>query len=108
VVAEVARRNAANDPRSYAAAARAMSDYHFTPELPRLTAPTLVLQGLDDQLTPPGGSVKLQRALPHARLLMIAAAGHNLPLEQPEVFHQSVLAFTAGVDLALRAAGRHG
>jgi len=106
VVAEVGRRNAANDPRSYAAAARAMSDYHFTPELPRLKVPTLILQGLDDQLTPPGGSVKLQRALPHARLLMIADAGHNLPMEQPEVFRNSVLAFTAGVDLVLRSSGR--
>jgi len=32
-------------------------------------------------------------------LLMITAAGHNLPLEQPALFHNAVLAFLAGVDL---------
>jgi 3-oxoadipate enol-lactonase len=98
IVAETGRRNAASDPRGYAAAARAVSDYRWTNELARLAAPTLILQGLDDQLTPPGGSVKMSRALPHARLLMVGTAGHNLPIEQPEVFRASVLAFTAGVD----------
>ena len=34
-------------------------------------------------------------------LLMIPGAGHNLPMEQPELFHTCVLAFTAGVDLTL-------
>ena len=98
VVADLGRRNAACDPKGYAAAARAVSDYNWTADLPRLTAPTLILQGLDDQLTPPGGSVKMSRELPHARLLLIAEAGHNLPIERPDIFHNSVLAFTAGVD----------
>jgi len=101
VVAEMGRRNAACDPLGYAAAARAVSDYHWTAELRRVTAPTLILQGLDDQLTPPGGAVKLSRALPHARLLMVADAGHNLPTEQPLVFRNSVLAFLAGVDFTV-------
>ncbi len=100
LVAELGRRNAACDPYGYAAAARAVSDYNWTAELPRLATPTLILQGLDDQLTPPGGSVKMSRVLPQARLLMVAAAGHNLPMEQPAVFRNSVLAFTAGVDFA--------
>jgi pimeloyl-ACP methyl ester carboxylesterase len=99
-VAELGRRNAACDPKGYAAAARAVSRYNWTSELAGVTVPTLILQGLDDQLTPPGGSVKLSRALPHARLLMVAEAGHNLPMEQPTVFRDSVLAFTAGVDFA--------
>jgi 3-oxoadipate enol-lactonase/4-carboxymuconolactone decarboxylase len=105
MVNALGRRNAACDPQGYAAAARAVSDYNWTAELARVTAPTLILQGLDDQLTPPGGSVKLSRALPHARLLMIADAGHNLPMEQPAVFRDSVLAFIAGVDFT-RAAAR--
>ena len=102
IVADLGRRNAACDPKGYAAAARAVSDYNWTADLPRLTAPTLILQGLDDQLTPPGGSVKLSRGVPRARLLMIPGAGHNLPIEQPDIFHNSVLAFAAGVDFARR------
>jgi pimeloyl-ACP methyl ester carboxylesterase len=99
IVAELGRRNAACEPRAYAAAARAVSSYHFTTELGRLVAPVLILQGLDDQLTPPGGAVKMNRALRHSRLLMIPEAGHNLPLEQPEIFRHAVLGFVAGVDL---------
>ncbi len=101
VVAESGRRTAANDPRAYAAAARAVSDYNWTADLARMTLPVLILQGLEDQLTPPGGAVRMSRALPHARLLMIRDAGHNVPIEQPEVFHASVLAFVAGVDFML-------
>ncbi len=101
IIAEVGRRNAANDPRAYAAAARAVSEYNWTAELGRLHVPTLILQGLEDMLTPPGGAVKMSRALPRARLLLIPEAGHNLPLEQPALFQNAVLAFTAGVDCAL-------
>ncbi len=100
VVADMGRRSAAADPRGYAAAVRAVSDYNWTAELSRLTLPTLILQGLDDQLTPPGGAVRMSRALPRARLLLIKEAGHNLSIEQPELFRASVLAFTAGVDFA--------
>jgi 3-oxoadipate enol-lactonase len=102
VVADLGRRNAANDPRAYADTARAVSDYNWTDELRRVTAPTLILQGLEDQLTPPGGSVKMSRVLPCSRLLMIPEAGHNLPLERPTLFHDSVLAFLAGVDFGLQ------
>ncbi len=103
VVQATGQRNAECDPRGYAAAARAVSDYHWTADLNRLTTPVLILQGLDDQLTPPGGSVKLRRALPNARLLMMAEAGHNLPIEQPELFRHALLGFTAGVDLTTAA-----
>ncbi len=98
VVAAAGTQTANNDPLSYAAAARAMSAYHWTAELHRIRAPALILQGLVDQLTPPGGSVKLQRGLPASRLLMIPDTGHSLSLEQPRLFTWAVLGFTAGVD----------
>lgn len=88
------------DPQAYAAAARAVAEYRWTNELARVHTPALVLQGLDDLLTPPGGSVRMSRALPHSRLLMIPHAGHYLPLEQPLLFTSCVLAFTAGIDLS--------
>lgn len=97
-VREFGRRALENDPTAYAASARAVSDYRWTEQLARIQAPALILQGLDDQLTPPGGSVKMRRALTRSRLLMIPDAGHNWPLEQPLLFCCAVLAFTAGVD----------
>jgi len=98
VVAAMGARTAANDAKAYAAAARAVSAYDWTADLRAVTTPTLILQGLDDQLTPPGGSVKMSRSLPNHRLLMIPEAGHNLPLEQPLLFINAVLAFTGAVD----------
>lgn len=89
------------DPGAYAAAARAVADYQWTSELERVKTPTLILQGLDDLLTPPGGSVRMSRALPHSRLLMIPSAGHYLPLEHPTLFTSCVTAFAAGLDLSM-------
>lgn len=100
VVAEFGRLNSDNDPVAYAAAARAVADYRWTAELAGVDVPTLILQGLEDRMTPPGGSVKMSRVLPRCRLLMIPGVGHNLPIEKPEVFVQAVLGFTAGCDLA--------
>jgi len=105
-VRAMAARTAANDPAAYAAAARAVSDYRWTAELARVTIPTLILQGLDDQLTPPGGSVKMSRVLPHSRLLLIPETGHNLPLEQPAVFVNAVLAFTGALDWQRESASK--
>ncbi len=98
IVAAVGEQTARNAPHAYAAAARAMSHYHWTGELGRVRVPALILQGLADQLTPPGGAVKMHRALPAARLLMIPDTGHSLPIEQPAVFTAALLGFTGAVD----------
>jgi 3-oxoadipate enol-lactonase len=102
LVRRISDQTLANDPAAYAAAARAVSDYHWTHELARTRTPALILQGLDDLLTPPAGSVKMSRALARSRLLLIPGAGHNLPLEQPLVFQSAVLAFTGAVDALLK------
>ena len=87
------------DPRAYAATARAFGHYDWTAELGRVCVPALILQGLDDALTRPGGSVILSRGIPRSRLVMVPGAGHNLPIEMPTLFIAAVLAFLAGVDL---------
>jgi 3-oxoadipate enol-lactonase len=99
VVERLNHQTLKNDPKSYAAAARAMSAYNWTEQLRAITGPVLILQGLDDRLTPPGGAVKMARALPRSRLVMIPAAGHNLPLEHAVAFHTALLAFFGAVDL---------
>ncbi|MGD9763735.1 MAG: alpha/beta fold hydrolase [Candidatus Binatia bacterium] len=98
IVAAATERAARNDPHAYAAAARAVSDFQWTAELGRVRLPVLILQGLADQLTPPGGSVKMQRALRAARLVMLPDTGHSLPVEQPARFVESVLEFTSAVE----------
>lgn len=99
-VQDMAARTAANDPRAYAAAARAIGSFNWTTGLSRIQTPTLILQGLEDTLTPPGGSIKMSRGIPRSRLLMIPDCGHVVPVEKPELFTQTLLAFLAGVDLS--------
>ena len=80
VVRELAQRTRLGDPRAYAATTRAFGSYGWTADLGRVRAPALILQGLDDALTAPGGSVILSRGM---RALFVTA----------------VLAFLAGLDL---------
>ncbi|MGX2995235.1 alpha/beta fold hydrolase [Streptomyces sp. JNUCC 64] len=53
--------------------------------VPLLTAPTAVLVGTDDRLTPPAHARRLAAALPHCTgLTELAGVGHMTPLEAPE------------------------
>lgn len=96
----MAAQTATNDPRAYAAAARAVGAYNWTADLSRVQVPTLIIQGAEDKLTPPGGSIKMNRAIPRSRLLMFPDCGHVLPEEKPELFTRTLLAFLAGVDFS--------
>jgi len=50
-----------------------------TPELRRITAPTLVIHGTRDPLVAPSGGRATARAIPGARLTMVQGMGHDLP-----------------------------
>ena len=86
-----------NDAASYAAACRAVSNIDYTADLETITCPTLILQGLEDAVTPPGGSVIMSRRIPGAHLVMLENCGHWIPTERPEAFHAALDAFLAEV-----------
>jgi pimeloyl-ACP methyl ester carboxylesterase len=50
-----------------------------TPELGRITAPTLVIHGDRDRMVHPSGGEATAAAIPGARLLTIPGMGHDLP-----------------------------
>ena len=50
-----------------------------TPDLSRITAPTLVIHGTKDRLVRPSGGKATANAISGARLLMIDGMGHDLP-----------------------------
>jgi pimeloyl-ACP methyl ester carboxylesterase len=50
-----------------------------TPDLSRITAPTLVIHGTKDRLVRPSGGKATAHAIRDARLLMIDGMGHDLP-----------------------------
>ena len=53
------------------------------PALSALACPTLVVCGLDDQLTPPDNARELAAAIPDAQLQLLPECGHMLTWEQP-------------------------
>ena len=95
LVAAFARTRPVNDPNAYARAARAMARYNYTPELGKITCPTLVIVGDQDMVTPPGGSVIMSRRIPGSKLIIFKGLGHVSYVENPEVYNSAVLGFLA-------------
>lgn len=95
LVAEQGRISASADAAVYAAQARAASSYDYSEALAAVESPVLVMQGLADRMTSPGGSVLLSRALPRGELELIEGVGHNLHIEMGERFVVAVLDFLA-------------
>ena len=71
-----------------------------TPLLPHIHVPVLVVTGEQDALIPPTESEALADALPSARLVRIAGAGHLPPLERPDEFNAALLSFLDELALA--------
>ncbi|MGI8727551.1 MAG: alpha/beta fold hydrolase [Solirubrobacterales bacterium] len=64
------------------------SVYHDTySRLPRITAPTLVMHGELDAMSPLANAELLARRIPDAELAVLAGCGHAYPLEAPERSH---------------------
>jgi 3-oxoadipate enol-lactonase len=68
--------------------------------LPQVKAPTLVITGSQDTLTPLGDAEELAELIPNSRLLVLRGAAHGLMAEAPNAFNDVVLKFLAEVDHA--------
>ncbi|WP_377273291.1 3-oxoadipate enol-lactonase [Peterkaempfera sp. SMS 1(5)a] len=79
-------------PESYAALCDALAAYDLRAELPRITAPTLVVAGRDDPATPVAHARELADGIPGAALTEVAHAAHLANVERPA----PVLAALAG------------
>ena len=65
-----------------------MTDY-----LPMLDAPTLVIVGTEDQITPPSASEKMKTLIPNTELVIIPNAAHMAVMEQPDAVNQAIVSF---------------
>jgi len=88
--------NAVRQP-SYTWACASMAEADHRPDLASISAPTLVVVGDDDQVTPPQQSEILVAGIPGARLVMIPGAGHLANQEQPDRFNEVVSGFLNGL-----------
>jgi 3-oxoadipate enol-lactonase len=71
-----------------------------TPTLATITAPALVVVGEHDAITPPTDADAMHTAIPGARLVVIPAAGHLAPLENPTAFNQALREFLSGTQMS--------
>lgn len=89
-------RWARNNPRAYLRSLRALIGWSVTDRLGAITCPTLVV-GADQDYTP----VEFKRAytdkIPNARLVVIPASRHMLPVERPAEFNEAVLGFLSAI-----------
>lgn len=77
---------------------RALDTLDLGDELPRITAPTLVIGAELDRVFPVEHSRAIARAIPGARLEIIEGAGHAAVVETPEAFARLVAEFVAGIE----------
>ena len=75
----------------------AMSD-DMRSELHSITAPTLVITGSQDTLTPLGDAEELAELITTSRLYVLRGAAHGLMAEAPNSFNDAVLRFLAEID----------
>jgi pimeloyl-ACP methyl ester carboxylesterase len=52
--------------------------------LAKIAAPTLIIVGDSDAITPPAFSEELHNSIPASTLTVIPSAGHMSPMEQPQ------------------------
>jgi pimeloyl-ACP methyl ester carboxylesterase len=58
-----------------------------------IQAPTLLMRGGDDAISPPGAMEYLSRMIPDTQLCVIPQAGHLMPREQPAEVAATIRAF---------------
>lgn len=89
---------ASTSPEGAAAALQGMATrLDQTSFLPEIVAPTLILVGSEDAITPPADAELMNREIQGSRLQIIERAGHVLNLEKPEEFNAAVGRFLSGV-----------
>jgi pimeloyl-ACP methyl ester carboxylesterase len=62
-------------------------------ELNKITCPTLVTQGMEDEHATPQHAREIAAAINHAELWLVPESGHMLPQDHPGLFNRRVLEF---------------
>ncbi len=89
----------AGDPVGYAATSRGLAERpNFTPLLPRIDCPTLLIVGRQDAISTAAEMNAMARAIPHSRIVEIDGAGHVTPLEAPGEVSRALWEFLSELD----------
>lgn len=83
LMATLRERNAANDPDCYAAAYRVLAESDFGDELGRISCPTLVATGEEDQGSNPRMARLMAERIHGSRLAILPGKRHSILIEAP-------------------------
>lgn len=96
VVQAVAAMLTGADPEGYASCCEAIGAMDLRADLAAITAPTLVIAGADDPVTPPAAALGLQQSIAGSALVVLPGVAHLANLEQPDAFGAAMLDHLAG------------
>lgn len=95
---ELAEAIAEVEPEAYIDTLRAIFETEFTAELEKVDAPTLVLFGDEDTVTPEHHSVMIRDGIEGAVMQVIAGAGHLSNLDKPDEFNAAIAKFLEALE----------
>ena len=72
---------------------RATRDRNVEKELDRITAPTLIVWGKQDQITPPEVGIQFKSKIRGSELVFLDRCAHVPNVEQPELFYEQLAKF---------------
>ena len=85
VVGAIRAQLASTPPEGYAGCCEAIKDMDQRPDLPSITAPTLVIAAEGDPSTPPAHARTIAGLIPGARLQVLDRGAHLVNVEEPDL-----------------------
>lgn len=70
-----------------------LQSFDLRPELPRITAPTLIMAGRHDWICPVEFSEELHRLIPGSDLRIFEHSSHSIRADEPEAFRDAIAGF---------------
>jgi len=68
----------------------------LAPHLESINCPVLLICGEEDGTTPPGGHVRMSRAIKHSKLVILPEVGHFPNVESPDAYSEAIMNFLDG------------
>ena len=71
----------------------AITQHDACDRLAKISSPTLVITGSEDELIPPENAKVMAQRIPVAQIISIDGGGHLFLIERPEAFNEAVIGF---------------
>ena len=90
------------------ATAKSAVRHNLGDKLHQVKAPTLLVWGLEDHITPSFVGEKFHELIENSKLILLEECGHAPMMEKPGVFNRHLESFLAGVSFSKKSAGGNG